>query len=406
MIKIGVCCFDDVNDPEGGWASVAGDECYRVSGLSDLGSNLLWVTNLPYTSYKRLNLITSPHLFDTQFFRTSLDQIAKENGLEGEDQDLAEFCSMLFTKIANSGNDHFGVDLRSPGYRYHKLLSYSLIPDFARRRPDGRFSGDIFDAIQNSTQSNQAMTGVTQPGGSRAVSFLFPRGPYAKWILSQRYPSGSKWTEIKQKNDSAVFGFEDGRVIRSTASVVERLEELGKTNAVFLRVVVHSMDPLYQRFASFGASGSYGPSARQKHRRWATLPEVLEMSKYAKVEVKGGYMTPFHEGSLVEPAVLQTTGMSYATGLFLENAWVAMCSPISTQTGPTETMLGAYMRAYDRLACGRAAANFAKAGFVVGSYSVGRLIVFIRPGEEYQAAKHAFESGLLPPMSFMNKGQG
>lgn len=404
MIKIGVCCFEDVSDASSGWASINGSDCFRISGHSELQSDILWVTNLPYQHYKNLNLITAPHIYDTQFFRTSMEQIAKENGLDGDDQVLAEFCSSLFTKVANHGKDFFDFDLSTPGYRYHKLLSYKLIPDFSRKRPEGRFSGDIFEAVQNSTQANQAMSGVKKPQGSTAVNFVFPRGPYARWLLSQKYPAGTKWTEIKQKNDSATFGFEDGKVIRSTASVVDRLSDLGQDNALFMRLNVQSMDPFYQRFASFGASGSFGPSARQKHRRWATLPEVLELSKYAKVQIMGGYMTPFTEKQIIEPSVLQGTGMSYAHGLFLENTWAALCSPISTQSGSTETTLGAYMRSYDRIACGRAASRFAKAGFVVGSYSMGRLIVFVRPGEEVQAAREAFASGLLPPMSFMNKG--
>lgn len=403
MIKIGVCCFEDVNDASEGWASINGQESFRVSSYSDLQTNILWVTNLPYKQYKDLNLVTSPHIYDTQFFRTSLDQIAKENGLYDE-QEIAEFSSSIFSKLASLGDRFYDFDLSTPGYRYHKLLSYKLIPDFARKRPEGRFSGDIFESIQNSTQANQAMSGVKKPQGSNAVNFVFPRGSYARWLLSQKYPSGSKWTEIKQKNDSATFGFEDGKVIRSTHSVLDRLKDLGGKNALFLRVNVQSMDPFFQRFASFGASGQFGPSARQKHRRWATLPEIIELSKYSKLQIMGGYMTPLTDEPLIDPSVLEGSGMSYAHGLFLENTWAALCSPISTQTGSTETVIGAYMRAYDRIACGRAAARFAKAGFIVGSYSMGRLIVFVRPGEENSSAREAFSSGLLPPMSFMNEG--
>lgn len=404
MIKIGVCCFEDVSDPENGWASIAGEEPVRISGSRELRTDVLWVTNLPYDKYKKMNFITSPHIYDTQFFRTSLAQISKDLGIEGDEETLSKIASMIFTKIATKGNTHFDVDLSTPGYRYHKLLSYRLIPEFARRRPTGRFSGDIFESIQNSTQANQAMSGVQKPNGSSAVNFGFPRLPYAKWILSQKYPSGSKWTEIKQKNDSAIIGFEDGRQIRGTKAVLERLGTLGEKNAVFLRVNVQSMDPFYQRFASFGASGQFGPSANQKHRRWACLPEVLELSKYSKVEIMGGYMTPYHEGPVIDTASLLGSGMSYAHGLFAENVWAALCSPISTQTGPTETVIGSYMRAYDRIACGRAASHFAKSGFIVGSYSMGRLIVFVRPGEEIQAGRAAFETGLLPPISFMNSG--
>lgn len=394
-MKIGVCCFDDIDDAESGWASVSGGDADRVSGPGDLSSNVLWVTNLPYFSHQKLNLRMSGNIFDEQYFRTKVSQIGVENGIESSPKELAEFCSRIFQKVAELGRSHFGIDLSSPGYRYHKTMSYGLIPDHARRQPEGRNSAEIMEAISHSTQANQAMSGVKRPSGSSAISLVFPRHAYGQWLLGLPLPIGTKWVTVKQKENSTKFGVEQGQKLRNTTAVVERLAGYGEKNAMFLRTRVLSMEPFYRNFAAFG-------SGEKIMRRWATLPEVLELSRYAKISIEGGYMCPLGAVEEVPSEVFGYSDMSYARGLLIENIWAALASPITVQSGSRRTALEAYLRAYDRIACGRAAAHMARRGFVVGSYSMGRVVVFLRPGEGERVAKAALDVGLLPPMGYLN----
>lgn len=397
-MKIGVCCFDDTDDAESGWASVSGESAERVSGPSDLASNILWVTNLPYFSHQKLNLRMSGNIFDDQYFRTKVSQIGIENGIESDLKSLSEFCSGIFHKVVAMGAEHFGVDLSSPGYRYHKTMSYGLIPEHARRQPEGRNSAEIMEAISHSTQANQAMSGVKRPAGSSAISLVFPRQAYGKWMLELPLPVSSKWVTVKQKENSTKFGVEQGQRLRNTSAVVERLTSYGETNAMFLRTRVLSMEPFYRNFASFG-------SGEKIMRRWATLPEVLELSRYAKISIEGGYMCPLGDHDLVPEDVFGESDMSYARGLLIENVWAALASPVTVQSGAKRTVIEAYLRAYDRIACGRAAAHMARRGFVVGSYSMGRVVVFLRPGEGEKVARAALDIGLLPPMGYLNESE-
>jgi len=398
-VKIGVCCFDDINDAEYGWASISGGEAQRVSGPNELDSSIPWVTNLPYMAHKKLNMGASGNILDEQYFRTKISQIGLENGIDSDKRALAEFASLIFQKVADLGLEHFGIDMTSPGYRYHKTASYNMIPAYARNIPEDRNSAEIVEAIDHSTQANQAMFGVKRPKGSSAVSLGFPRQAYGKWILSQPLPAGGSWKKVRQKDNSTTFGFENGYKLRNTSAVLERLMEHGKNNAMFLRVQVRSMDPFYRNFAGFGAG-------EKDMRRWASLPEIIELSRYAKISIEGGYMCPLSSETIVDEAVFGDSDISYARGLLVENAWAALASPVTVQSGSRSTMIGAYMRAYDRIACGRIAASLARKGLVVGSYSMGRVVVFLRPGESQKIANTALEEGLIPPMGYLNDIDG
>ena len=61
------------------------------------------------------------------------------------------------------------------------------------------------------------------------------------------------------------------------------------------------------------------------------------------------------------------------------------------------TSVGAYMRAYDRIACQRASEAFQNYNFVIGSYGTGRLVVFLKPSSAELATAIALSEGLIPP---------
>lgn len=392
-MKVGVCCFDDLTSAESGWASINGSDPERVKGYGDLSSEALWITNLDYRTFRKLNLTQSPNIFDTQYFRSSLKNIAAENGLQGDNRKLCAFASRVFTRIAKMGRERLGVSLSSPGYRYTSILADRVIPSFARALPDSHRRNDILEATKQCTQANQAMMGKKAPQGSTAQPFIFPRSAYAKWLLELPYPVGSKWEEVKRASNETICGVQDGVAIKGTKAVLDRLTELSEKHAMFLRVSVISMDGFYRPFASF-AAGSNHP------RSWATLPEVLNLARYAKISIKGGYRLPIGQLDLAEKIGLEGQEYSYSRGLFAENAWVALSNSI--YGSDNFTAIGAYLRAYDRIACGRMAELFAGHNYVVGSFGTGRIMVYLRPGEMDTAGQFAFSNGLLAPYHMVN----
>ncbi|MCP1674276.1 hypothetical protein J2T57_001378 [Natronocella acetinitrilica] len=397
MNQVGVCLFDDPRTATGGWASVAGREAERVSGTGRLSSDVLWVTNLGYRDYQRLNLIRTPHIFDEQYFRTSIKAMCSELGLEGDPARAACHLSTILDRVAQSGAEILGVNIAQPGYRYSSLVSTALHLPSMRQQPHGAHASEIRAALTQATQSNQAMAGVQRPYGASCKGFNYPRGALAKWLLSQPYPISNDWKELKQASGQTVFGVEDGQLIRGTKAVRQTLSELGEKAAVFLRVRVLDTDTFYRPFATFGA-GANAP------RGWAALPEVLYLSKFCKLSVSGGFRCSAGRLELPPGVDLANAEYSYSRALMLENLWVGLATPLQGAGQPTA--VGAYMRAYDRVVCGKAAEQFARNSFVVGSYGTGRVMVYVRKGEEAAAARISLDAGLSPPMDIAQLASG
>lgn len=389
--SVGVCWFDDPNVALGGWASRAGEKAQRVNGTQGLSSDIFWVTNLNYPAYKRLNLIRVPHITDAQYFRSSVPMLANELGLYSSPDIAAEHLATIFARVALEGDLHLGLGRTPNGYRYTKQLTDRLMPRDHRQLPHGANAHDLIEAFNQSMQANQGMSGVQRPSGSIAHAFVFPRGAYARWILSQPVPCSAAWQEIKTRGEETIFGVQSGEQISGSKAVRARLSDLGDGHAVMLRVKVLDMDPFYTPFASFGTTA-------RSSRAWACLPEVLEMSNYAKIAISGGYRTKAAPLD-IQGIDLDSDEYSFSRGLYWENLWVALTQGLNN--GKVNTSLGAYLRAYDRVACGRAACALARMRYVIGSYGTGRIMVYLRQGEMLDASRYALEQGLVPPLSLM-----
>jgi hypothetical protein len=398
MIKIGVVWFDDPTVAMNGWYSVDGSEPTRINSYGELKTDVIWITNINYRQYRKLNLTSSPHIFDEQYFRTSLRQISTEVGLQENPKELVIFASKVFTRVVALGKKHFDVDLSNPGYRYYSLVADRIMPSFMRKRPIESFGLDLIDGFKQSTQANQAITGLKAPQGSNIQSFVIPRASHAKWLLSQKYPGPGVWKELKKKDYSGVFGTEDGQEVKGTKAKVNQLIELGTSMAAIFRVKALSIDSFHRPFSTFAAGSNHT-------RKWATIPEILHMSRYSKVEIEGGYATEAVELDILSDLNLtdfdNQLDYSYSLGLFLENVWVALTNPL--YGNGQFTSVGAYMRSYDRVICSKYAEMFSEYNYVIGSYGTGRVLVYVRPNENHVIGELALEKNLLPPMHMVNK---
>lgn len=396
-MKIGVCLFDEPSLGTSGWASIGGKQAFRISATSELRSDILWVTNVNYRIYRKLNLIQTPNVVDEQFFRTKLSTLIQEISASEDPSVLCQKAAEVLQRTADMGLNLLSVDALNCNYRYFTGLQDAILTPEMREQPYGMNALDVSEAIRQSTQENQAMSSQQTPRGSRAVPFAFPRGSYAKWLLSQKYPANNNWRPINARDGESIFGYESGAKIRGTAGVLEKLHALSENKAAMFRVAVLSVDPYYAGFAKFSA-GTNGVI-----RRWATLPEIIEMSKYSKLAISGGYYTELADLNLPDNIDVTSDEFSFSRGLFYENLWVALASSPYSRNAKNVSSVGAYMRAYDRIICGRAAASFSRYGFTIGSYGVGRLLVFMRTGEEKTAREIALNLGLIPQMKIMSE---
>lgn len=397
-LDIGVCCFDDPYHPEGGWASIAGSVPKRVSGPHELSSAVLWVTNIPYKPYMALGYHKVPHIFDEQYFRTSVKLLAAEMGVSSSNKDAAVFCSRVFTRLVRYGHETLGIDLSSPGYRYYTLISAAISKPSMRKLPSaGILSDDLREGLKHAYQENQAITGISAPKGSYIKPFIVPRGAHARWLLTRSYPTGEKWSEIGKKDRKAVFGYENGGLVRGTKGVLEKLLNLSQDSAAIFRVEVVSTHKGYQNFSGFGVGS-------KTHRRWATLPEIINMSRYSKLSIDGGYQTTIGRIGLPESISLSDSEYSFSRGLFYENLWIALASPLY-QT-KSVSGINSYMRAYDRVACMKISESFVEHQYNIGSYGAGRVMIYIRPQEKKEVSSLSLSMGVIPPFELMDFSPG
>lgn len=393
MDQVGICWFDDPSDAGDAWISINGSASEKISGIEKLSSNILWVTNLHWGAYKKLEMLKSTHIFHTQFFRTSLQLLLEDVGNPDNIPSFIENASIILTRVVLMGEELLNLKLNTNPYRYTTLISDKYLPRKCRLKPMGDSQPKLMDVFKQATQENQAKFGES-PKGSTCKKFYYPRVEYANWILSQDYPVSNSWEKIDKKYTNKMFGVEDNALIGATKTNREKLLRLGQKKAAILKISVLSQEAGHTRFSGFSQG------VNRYNRGWATLPEVLEISRYSKVLVEDGYTSELGKISIPSELDIGASQFSISKGIFLENYWIGLASALDS--GRYCTALGAYIRAYDRIACGRAAEQFHQNSFVVGSYSIGRLAVYLRPSQHESAVELAKELGLAPPLSMMN----
>jgi len=394
IMKIGVVCFEDIESVGRAWASVSGEDAKRVNGIGELSSSIFWVTNLPYNFFRKYNLNKKPNMFDHQFFRTSLRLIAGETGLEDDIKKLSEFSSLTFQRVLDQCKSLYDIDLKYSPYRMNTLLSDFVISRNVRQIPMGSTSNTLMEAFMEATQQNQGMIGEV-PKSSKARTFSFPKAAYAKYLMSLPYPVSTQWDALKEEDIKAVIGTREGNVISGTLSAIKKINKLCKNKAGLFKVSVLYTEKFFRPFATFGQGSSYT-------RSWVALPELLDILQYSVVEIHAGFVSELGELPLHKGLNLDTDEYSYSKGLLLENIWTAYALPLNR--GKFYTPVGAYMRAYDRVMCNKAAFEFARNNLTVGSFGTGRVVVYCKKSDETISSEIALENGLLPPL-FMMEGK-
>lgn len=386
MKKIGVVYFDNFETLSGGWASVSGSEAKRINGIGDLASSVLWVSNLPFYYYRKLNLMKNPNIYDQQFFRTSMKLIVDEVGLDGRVQDICKVCSLIFQRVYTLGVDNYQLTLDDVEYRYNSALTNCLLPSNIRQLPSGAYTATLLQGFKESTQQNQAMIG-NAPKASKARTFYFPKGAYARSLLSEKMPSNTNWKKIPDKDIQGTVGTKEDHKIQGTNAFFTMLEKKFSNSSLFFRISVSYTSKFFRPFATFAMGSNY-------QRNWATLPELLEMSKYSVIDIHEAFSCDMFNLN-VEGIDLESDEYSYSRGLYLENLWTAYALPINN--GEYFNPVGAYIRAYDRVVCLKAAYAFAKNNFTIGSFGTGRVVVYLKQSEQKLATEIALSEGLLPP---------
>lgn len=387
--SIGVCIFENINAPEIAYVSIGGEESSKIFGINELPSDVLWVTNLPYKQYKSARVYNMSYIKQNQYFRTSTDIMLRELGIENADlATQSRILSDIFNRVNRLSNLYFGYNALEYGtdYRFANELRNFTYPDILKKNENTEMYSLAYEASKQATQSHQAMAGVSAPRGSTTYNFYFPRTEFVKYIMNLPLPIRNDWREITFKSGEIDMGTYEGKKIKGTEDVINKFIEMSKTRAVLFRVSVKYIDPKYRPFQTFSAG-------LKTTRSWASLPEVIELSRYSRITISGGVSCELGNLNVLDKC-FDDIGIeySYSRGILLENAFTSL----SVGWGDMkENFLSAYLRSYDRILCSKAALSFSENGFTVGSFGTGRITVYLTRGEVETANILARKIGLM-----------
>jgi hypothetical protein len=382
----GVCLFDDSKIPGDGWAARPNEPAIRISGIHDLAHDLNWVTNLDYGSFMANGLGAMRHICQSQYFRESVDSLLGDYALGENHEVAAAFLADHFNGTAIFGHSLMGIDplkVRN-NYRYAQHIVNQLNIPLLKQSSRG-ITQEHSDLIcESATQANQAMVGNMK--GLLSVHGYFPRLLYFRWLLRQLVPISLDWK--KEKFAREEIGYKDGKLVgKNLLLELSRVSEESKV-ALFFRIAIYSQHKEYSTFGSFGVG-------KKESREWVTLPELLNLSRYARIQVKetyslpGGYLRDYIDCL----AVLENIpDVSISMGLFMQNLAAAVMAPVNKK----ETAIGAYLRAYDRVGCFTAAEQLYMLGVMPGSFSMGRIVTKVTPDDVIKAKSAMASRGIIP----------
>ena len=389
-MKIGVILFDDPKIGEQGWGAKSGQEAERINGINALDQEYIWVTNIDFADFNNLGFRNVSYLRETHYMRATIKTFIEELGLKDSPSEAAEVLSNIFQRVINFGKEMFGIDPREHSHRYANLLAQKIIPMNMRKAPTHN-NESISDALEEATQLMQNNVG-RRPNGRKHVVVHMPRIAYFNWLLSRLVPVDREWKKIGFNTGDFEVGIEKGKEVEGTKTRMAKLEKLSEDNAFMFNISIKSMEDEYLSFASFGVG-------KKTARTWVTYPELKELIRYSRIQVKKGLKTKLGALDAEVQDKDPSTNFSYSKGIFLEN----LISALSTNVDGVLNGVIPYIRAYDRMACLKAAEVLNNEGYYIMSYSFGKLVVLVPETGMDEFISKSLSMGLQAPISLLSQ---
>lgn len=389
--KIGIALFVDAKKPADGYACEQGKST-EISGLHELSTDVLWVTNIrPYDfiqgGYGQLR-----HLRSSNFFRTDLGYLIREWSLEGDLSEASEYLFRVLNRSLHVIQDRNSIDPQDSRTGLRQSLSEIVVPDSINEPLIDNI--EINNAVAQSIQYNQGRASSTRiPAGTKIHSFVVPRSALASYLMSRCFPSSRSWQPITIRSGVLRIGSANGRSANDPASdeSFAKMLEMAPTKQFYLDIDVREIDRRFANHKSFGVGD-------RTSRQYACVEEVAEMSSYSIIDIRGGWSCDRNKEPLPYPDMPD----EFSVGRSIANEIYSL-AVASNKDSNKPSPWTAYLRCLERIVLGRAADQFNRHGFVVGSYGTGRVNVFLRSAEKQKAAELALSLGLLPPFSLLTQ---
>lgn len=397
MPKFGVALFENASEKAGGWASVAGGEEIYFRSTTDLPNDNIWITSVESDGFS--SLMSQHHLRASDYFKSKLKGIAADFGFGLTGADARKACRSL-SEIANR------VALTAAQvYKWDDPIEYfrqgTLADDIRVNlpRPNG-IMPSMVNPLGSAFQPYSSPDCKSFEDNSIIVTLRFNRLSYAKKILSTPVPDGS-WRYMGAEESSSFRYSLDQALNPEIPCLVEATIELRETDEDIANLV------------AFGKMPSDGYKKKPVLRNWISQPELMWLSRFAKVKISRVYFAsgarPLPE-SVMLPSVMTIDPLwelSVSAGIVAESHWNGLASKIvkygqrdpKNKNAPqrVSTVWATWLRAADRAYCFEAALRLFKGGFSIFGYGSGAVIVRVARPRLHELVDLAMEMGFAHP---------
>lgn len=383
--KFGFIYFDDINEPSSGTYSIAGGKAQRLELITDIPSDVIWWTNLPYAACNKSALGGMSNIRYNKFLVISPEDCLMEWGYKPKSlkpEQFAVFVSRLFNRIMMIS---FNLIIEmEPRRNIHEVFSTrELRNDFAAVLPRPVFPSGEAASVIKSGYSYVDFTATTKPlqRGVAAVVMRKPRLSHAIDMLTTLIPNGDMEFISARKMDAPF-----NHVLESKRPMLSE-------------VVLSQLDPIVAPIFAYGHSMDRN---KKIMRSWVAHPELIALSAFSNIEVKGAWQGQEYEilSNTLQDAVKNFlmspfAPFSWSAGIVAETLWKGCClknpfPPPSGEEAPQTSWRGLWVKSSDKTLTFMNALSMSKLGWQAGSYGAG----YVRFGCHISQVESLIKDGL------------
>jgi len=386
--QFGCVIFDDVHQHKNGWAAKSTDKkSFHISGINELESKVVWLTNLDYNASFIAGLNNHGRFRRADYLRHNTFRIGSHLNIEDDLRQQALCYSKLFERVSRLSNCFFNInevhkDRLAKAFRTHSGVY------------DPIYSSYFAEYFESAT-SHYVLTEQQFKENKENISIAdlwIPALTHCKNIVATPLPVG-KWKKVKRNK------------LPSYPQIMQWLMELSGPGIV--KVNVTDIDPLLSPLFNFG-SGSQG----NLRRKWITTTELMSLVPIANIDILEAHIS---EGLVVLDAlndivqvIPEEAVLSLSCHFMLDSLWTGLTAlnPPPSARGQKKTNSGyksynpvtPFLKAYDRFHCMSYVLQLSKMGFNVRGYGTGKITIDTTDLTERDVYTACKELGLIPPV--------
>lgn len=390
----GIALFDGEDPQSGGvhYACQSGGAPFSFSSISELSSQMLWVTNARLDTLVDYGLNRNPKIANEGYFRTRISQLIQELNLSHlEPPRLASFLANLLGNAAVMLQRQLGMVQFPVG-----SVTQGVGQLFGT--PEAHESTDLYRVAERAAQRFTTAERSRRMQGAEVFSFWAPRYDYAQMMLMTDLPKES----VRVVPGHAIPGG------AADAQEVVAWAEATKL-PIFAQIRIHSLDETVGRLLNYGAgaaeiegartAASGGAYTAANMREWCALPELSVLALSGEVEVLRVVTSDGWINHGLRTLAIPSAQISYSYGLVAENLWCGLMRQPSGYGRISKTLATAWLQAADRMRMLQTAEKLTHLGFEVLNYGNGRVTVACPASLRHLIPRVAMENGLLYPAS-------